>query len=83
MNVPMLKARTLLLPCAFLLALPLTAQNLPKPPAGKVAHTRMAALYECPICHHKVSAAKAKSLRYTCPLDKGRLALVRSASLRK
>ena len=64
-----------MLAAATLLALPLAAQSAPKNPAGK--HAKTAARYECPICHHQVNAAKAKSLHYTCPVDKGKLAPIK------
>ena len=39
-----------------------------------------AAMYACAICHHQVTAAEAKNLRYTCPKDHGKLLQVKLAS---
>ena len=45
--------------------------------------TKSAPLYECPICHHKANAALAKKLHYICPVDNGKLAPIKTASVRK
>jgi hypothetical protein len=80
----------LLLTFVAVLALPLTAcaQSTPKAhSASPVKSTQAKAvavpMYECPICHHKANAALAKKLHYVCPMDNGKLALVKTASLQK
>ena len=74
----------LLLTLAAALTVPLTAQAQSTPKVH-AAHAKMAAaaMYECSICHHKVNAALAKKLHYTCPDDHGKLIPVKTASLHK
>ena len=85
-----MKTRTmLLLPLVALLTLPPVAhaQSQSKAPAKSSAHAapakRAALTYECPICHHRVNASLAKKVHYTCPVDGGKLTLVKTAGLRK
>ncbi len=75
----------LLLALAAVAALPFTADAAQSKLKPHTTHARLAAAatYECPICHHKVSAAQAKKLHYTCPMDQGKLAPVKTASLNK
>ena len=83
-----MKTRAVLLLAAAALAMPLTAHAQSKPKAhaallGSAAPAKPAAMYACPICHHKVNAAQAKKLHYTCPVDQGKLALVTATRLHK
>jgi hypothetical protein len=73
---------------AVLFMLPLVANAQSKPSSGASSSKLHQAktttsMYECPICHHKASAALAKKLHYVCPMDNGKLALVKTASLHK
>ncbi len=70
----------LLLTLATLLALvPIAAQAKL---ARSVSHTKSTAapMYACTICHHQVTAAEAKNLHYTCPVDHGKLLPVKPAA---
>ncbi len=70
----------LLLTLATLPALPpIAAQAKLARPAF---HTKSIAapMYACTTCHHQVTAAEAKKLHYTCPVDHGKLLSVKPAA---
>ena len=75
----------LLLALTALLTVPLTADAQSKPPvgfysAGHASQSKKPAvvMYACSICHHQVTAARAKRLHYVCPVDHGKLIPVKT-----
>ncbi len=70
---------TLTLP---LMGLAQSAKHSPSVLHRKAAHAKMTPgpMYVCPICHHKADATLAKRVHYICPVDGGKLALIKPAN---
>ena len=80
-----LTTRILLALVAAALALPLLVPQYSQAQpisAGHAPHAKAssAPMYACTICHHQVTAAEAKKLHYTCPVDHGKLLPVKPAA---